>query len=61
MWERGWREQIWGKMDQEWDILVVGGGSQARAFFGRAVAAGVKVLLVDAGDFACGTSSRPPN
>lgn len=58
MWEKGWREEIWEKIDQKWDILVIGGGITGAGVFRRAVAAGFKVLLVDAGDFACGTSSR---
>lgn len=58
MWERGWREEIWGNLNQTWDILVVGGGITGAGVFRRAVAAGLKVLLVDAGDFASGTSSR---
>lgn len=58
MWEKGWRDEIWRNIDQEWDILVVGGGITGAGVFRRAVAAGLKVLLVDAGDFASGTSSR---
>ena len=58
MWEKGWRDEIWSNISQEWDILVVGGGITGAGVFRRAVAAGLKVLLVDAGDFACGTSSR---
>jgi glycerol-3-phosphate dehydrogenase len=58
MWESGWREEIWKSIDQDWDILVIGGGITGAGVFRRAVAAGLKVLLVDAGDFAGGTSSR---
>ena len=58
MWENGWREEIWDKINQEWDILIVGGGITGAGVFRRAVAAGYKTLLVDAGDFAFGTSSR---
>lgn len=58
MWEKGWREEIWNKIDQEWDILVIGGGITGAGVFRRAVAAGLKVLLVEANDFASGTSSR---
>lgn len=58
MWENGWRETIWQDIDQEWDLLVIGGGITGAGVFRRAVAAGLKVLLVDAGDFAGGTSSR---
>jgi glycerol-3-phosphate dehydrogenase len=58
MWENGWRESIWNDIEQEWDIVVVGGGITGAGVFRRAVAAGLKVLLLDAGDFAGGTSSR---
>jgi len=58
MWEKGWREEIWKKIDREWDILVIGGGITGAGVFRRAVAAGLKVLLVEANDFASGTSSR---
>lgn len=58
MWQSGWRETIWNEIDQEWDILIIGGGITGAGVFRRAVAAGLKVLLVDAGDFSCGTSSR---
>ena len=58
MWENGWRETIWQDLDQDWDILVIGGGITGAGVFRRAVAAGMKTLLVDAGDFAGGTSSR---
>lgn len=58
MWQSGWRETIWNDIDQDWDILIIGGGITGAGVFRRAVAAGLKVLLVDAGDFSCGTSSR---
>ena len=58
MWEIGWRDEIWSNIEQEWDILAIGGGITGAGVLRRAVAAGLKVLLVDAGDFAGGTSSR---
>jgi glycerol-3-phosphate dehydrogenase len=58
MWEKGWRDDIWKDLDREWDILVIGGGITGAGVFRRAVAAGLKVLLVEANDFASGTSSR---
>jgi len=58
MWEKGWREQTWSQLDQEWDILIIGGGITGAGIFRRAVAEGYRTLLVEAGDFASGTSSR---
>ncbi len=58
MWEKGWRGQAWSQLDQEWDILIIGGGITGAGIFRRAVAEGYRTLLVEAGDFASGTSSR---
>lgn len=58
MWENGWREQIWTELDQEWDVIVIGGGITGAGVFRRSVAEGFKTLLVDAADFSYGTSSR---
>ena len=54
MWEKGWRQQTWQDLDQEWDILVIGGGITGAGIFRRAVQEGYKALLVEAGDFAIG-------
>lgn len=58
MWEKGWRERTWQQLNQEWDLIVIGGGITGAGVFRRAVAEGFKVLLVESGDFASGTSSR---
>jgi glycerol-3-phosphate dehydrogenase len=58
MWNKGWRKEFWNNDEKEWDILVIGGGITGAGVFRRAVAAGLKVLLVEANDFASGTSSR---
>ncbi len=58
MWMKGWREQVWQEFDTKWDIIVIGGGITGAGVFRRAVAEGYRTLLVDAGDFAFGTSSR---
>lgn len=58
MWEKGWRNSIWQNIDRDWDILIIGGGITGAGVFRRAVTAGLQTLLVDAGDFAGGTSSR---
>jgi glycerol-3-phosphate dehydrogenase len=58
MWKNGWRDEIWADLNQEWDLLVIGGGITGAGVFRAAAALGLKVLLVEARDFAFGTSSR---
>ena len=58
MWQKGWREQIWSGIDQTWDLMIIGGGITGAGVLRQAVAAGLKTLLVEAKDFAFGTSSR---
>ena len=58
MWRKGWREQIWSGIDQPWDLLIIGGGITGAGVLRHAVTAGLKALLVEARDFAFGTSSR---
>ena len=52
------REQVWVGLQHPWDIIVVGGGITGAGIFRAAAAAGLKVLLLEADDFAFGTSSR---
>jgi len=58
MWERGWREAIWSQINQEWDVLVIGGGITGAGILREATRAGLRALLVEQRDFAWGTSSR---
>jgi len=58
MWQKGWRSEVWQELDQQWDIIVIGGGITGAGVFRRAVAEGYKTLLVEATDFSFGTSSR---
>lgn len=58
MWKNGWRDEIWAEMQTEWDIIVVGGGITGAGILNAAARAGLRVLLVEAGDFSSGTSSR---
>jgi glycerol-3-phosphate dehydrogenase len=61
MWQRGWRDQVWaqlGNPEDPWDLIVVGGGITGAGILREAARAGLRALLLDAGDFACGTSSR---
>jgi len=58
MWSKGWRDLLWSDLDRKWDILVIGGGITGAGILREAVRAGFKTLLVEARDFASGTSSR---
>lgn len=58
MWTKGWRERVWSELDQPWDLIVIGGGITGAGILREARRAGLKVLLVEARDFASGTSSR---
>ncbi|HEY43279.1 MAG TPA: glycerol-3-phosphate dehydrogenase/oxidase [Anaerolineae bacterium] len=61
MWQRGWRDLAWSQLedpDPPWDLIIVGGGITGAGILREAVRAGLKALLVEARDFASGTSSR---
>jgi glycerol-3-phosphate dehydrogenase len=58
MLNRTWREQTWSDLDQPWDIIVIGGGITGAGIFNMAAQKGLKVVLIEAHDFAFGTSSR---
>lgn len=58
MWQRGWQDQIWAKLDREWDLIIVGGGITGAGILCEASRRGLKALLVERDDFASGTSSR---
>jgi glycerol-3-phosphate dehydrogenase len=58
MWPRGWREEIWTKIEQPWDLIVIGGGITGAGILREAARLGLRALLVDQRDFAWGTSSR---
>lgn len=58
MWGKGWREQVWSQLDQGWDLIIIGGGITGGGILHEAAQAGYRALLVEAADFASGTSSR---
>lgn len=58
MLNKSWREKTWSDLDQLWDIIVIGGGITGAGIFNMAAQKGLKVLLLEAKDFAFGTSSR---
>ena len=58
MWTKDWRNKTWNDLKQPWDIVVIGGGITGAGIFREAVRMGLRTLLVEAHDFASGTSSR---
>jgi glycerol-3-phosphate dehydrogenase len=52
------RTTTWNDLKQAWDLIVIGGGITGAGIFNMATRKGYKVLLVEAKDFAFGTSSR---
>jgi glycerol-3-phosphate dehydrogenase len=58
MWMTGWRDEIWERLAGPWDLIVIGGGITGAGILREATRAGLQTLLVEAGDFASGTSSR---
>lgn len=52
------REHIWSNLQQDWDLIIVGGGITGAGIFKRAVSGGIKTLLLEAADFSSGTSSK---
>ena len=57
-WTLGWRDRAFDGLDQEWDVLIIGGGITGAGILRQCVHAGLKAALVEADDFASGTSSR---
>ena len=58
MWNNGWRNNIWGNLDQSWDLIIIGGGITGTGILREAARVGLNALLLEANDFASGTSSR---
>ncbi len=58
MWQAGWRDRVWSQLDQDWDLLIVGGGITGAGVLREAARLGLKALLVERVDFSSGTSSR---
>lgn len=58
MWGKDSRDSIWKTIEHRWDLLVIGGGASGACIFNLATRAGLRVLLVEANDFAFGASGR---
>ena len=57
-WGVRWRDEVWARLGEPWDVIVVGGGITGAGILREATRAGLKALLVERRDFAWGTSSR---
>jgi glycerol-3-phosphate dehydrogenase len=57
-WTKGWRNKVWSELDQPWDLIIIGGGITGAGILRQAARAKLRTLLVEADDFASGTSSR---
>ncbi len=58
MWYKDWRKKIWANIDQDWDIVIIGGGITGAGILREATRLDLRALLVEQRDFAWGTSSR---
>ena len=55
------RDEMWGRLRDPstvWDLIIVGGGATGLGAAVDAASRGYRVLLLERGDFATGTSSR---
>lgn len=58
MMTRGWRDALWAELDRPWDVIVIGGGITGAGILREAARSGLRALLLERRDFACGASSR---
>jgi len=58
MWKPGWRDEVWTGLQEPFDLIVIGGGITGAGILREASRAGIKTILLEAQDFAAGTSSR---
>ena len=56
--DRDWRERLWAELSRPWDLIIVGGGIMGAGILREACRSDIRVLLLEQGDFASGTSSR---
>src|SRR5574340_92558 len=58
-WNQAWRDRAWsGLGDERWDLIIIGGGITGAGILREAAHLKLHALLVEADDFASGTSSR---
>ena len=54
----GWRARAWAALGEPLDLLIIGGGITGAGVLHDAALRGLRVALVEQGDFGSGTSSR---
>lgn len=52
------RDTLWGELNRNWDVIIIGGGITGAGIFREATRLGLQALLVEQRDFAWGSSSR---
>lgn len=57
-WDGDWRARAWAGLDAPWDVLIIGGGITGAGVLRAAARSGLRAVLLEARDFAWGTSSR---
>lgn len=57
-WTKGWRDRAWSQLDREWDVIIIGGGITGAGILRQSLHSGLNAILLEADDFASGTSSR---
>lgn len=58
MWTNDTRTRTWAELDRSWDLIILGGGITGAGVLAEASRRGLRALLLEARDFASGTSSR---
>ncbi|MCS6898524.1 MAG: glycerol-3-phosphate dehydrogenase/oxidase [Myxococcales bacterium] len=58
MWTTDTRARTWAELERPWDLIVLGGGITGAGVLAEASRRGLRGLLLEARDFAFGTSSR---
>ncbi|MFO0559102.1 MAG: glycerol-3-phosphate dehydrogenase/oxidase [Polyangiales bacterium] len=58
MWKKGWRSEAFSRLEEPWDLVIIGGGITGAGILLEAARLGLKAVLFEARDFASGTSSR---
>ncbi|MDP3277686.1 MAG: glycerol-3-phosphate dehydrogenase/oxidase [Deltaproteobacteria bacterium] len=58
MWTTGWRDRAFSQFNEQWDLVIIGGGITGAGVLLEASRLGLRALLLEARDFSSGTSSR---
>jgi glycerol-3-phosphate dehydrogenase len=58
VWKQGWRSEVFSRLGDPWDLVVIGGGITGAGILLEAARLGLRAILFEARDFSAGTSSR---